>query len=326
MKKISIITPSFNQGQFLEQTIDSVLSQNYSNLEYIIIDGGSTDNSTEIIKKHEKHLHYWVSEKDNGQSHAINKGFQKASGEIINWLNSDDYFAPNALNIVANHFENEDILVVGGRSNIWKHEKIITQSKGTDIYSTVEKTIGWARIDQPETFFRKSAIDKMGFLNPNLHYVMDREWWIRFLLIFGTDRVKKIDDVLVNFRIHDNSKTNSSPLFFAQETINVFYTLSNQYKLEEAYIFRDHFNASIIDGCNFPSNAQDMLVRKAIHYFLFLQAGINYAQNDYSAAKQYLPFIDTHYLSAADVSELDKIKQRIKFLPVFIKKIMNKSK
>ena len=106
--KITIITPSFNQGNYLEQTIDSVLSQNYSNLEYIIIDGGSADNSVDIIKKYEKHLAYWVSEKDKGQTNAINKGLKIATGDIVNWLNSDDYYEPDALHKVADAFDEKN--------------------------------------------------------------------------------------------------------------------------------------------------------------------------------------------------------------------------
>src|ERR1035437_4288596 len=102
--KISVITPSFNQGKYLESTIKSVLEQDYPNLEYIVIDGGSEDNSVEIIKKYEKHLAYWESVKDKGQSHAINKGFAIATGEILAWLNSDDTYEQNAIYNIAEWF------------------------------------------------------------------------------------------------------------------------------------------------------------------------------------------------------------------------------
>jgi glycosyltransferase involved in cell wall biosynthesis len=326
MNKISIITPSYNQGHFLEQTIDSVLSQNYANLEYIIIDGGSNDNSVEIIRKYQKHLHYWVSEKDTGQSDAINKGLKIASGEIINWLNSDDYYTPNALHTVADCFMDTTTLAVCGRSNIWKQNAVSVQSNGSDIYSSIEKTVGWARIDQPETFFRKSAIDKMGPLNQHLHYVMDKEWWIRFLLLFGTAHIKKTDALLVNFRIHEQSKTFKDATEFMQESMNVYYTLASTYSLDEAIVFKELFDGKIVDGCKFPLDKNPIIIKKIIHYFWFLQSSIFYAQNNYAAAKKYLPYIDTALLSTDDAKELNKLKTRIKLLPVFVKKIVNKKR
>lgn len=113
--KISIVTPSYNQGSYLEETILSVLNQKYPNLEYIIIDGGSTDSSVEIIKKYASYLSYWVSEKDSGQSEALNKGFNRASGEIIAWLNSDDLYCENTLHIIAEKFmEHPEVGIVYG--------------------------------------------------------------------------------------------------------------------------------------------------------------------------------------------------------------------
>ncbi len=323
MKKISIITPSFNQGQYIEQTIDSVLSQQYPNLEYIIIDGGSTDNSVEIIKKFQKHLHFWISEKDNGQSAAINKGIQKASGDIINWLNSDDYYEPNALHKVNQYFEDDTTLVVGGRSNIWKENKIIKQSGGTDLYTTPEKTIGWARIDQPETFFRKSAIDQIGLLNEQLHYVMDREWWMRFLFCFGLNSIRKVDDILVNFRIHENSKTYSGSDDFTNETMSVFYTLADYYHLQEAALFSEKLQAKRIEHHPYSFNPDKLLIRKAVHYFWYHQVCIYYAENNYPKAKKFLSLIDFDLLQEEDQKHLRNIKNRIYFLPVFLKKILN---
>src|SRR5690606_26910277 len=115
--------------------MDSVLSQNYSNLEYIVIDGGSTDGSVEIIRKYEKHLKYWVSEGDRGQSHAINKGLARCTGDVFNWLNSDDYLEPGALHTIAKIFEDPECNVFIGTSNVVKEGKVLRQSRGTDVYA-----------------------------------------------------------------------------------------------------------------------------------------------------------------------------------------------
>lgn len=324
MKKITVITPSFNQGEYLEQTIDSVLSQNYNNLEFMVIDGGSTDNSVEIIKKHEKFINYWVSEKDSGQSNAINKGLKAATGDIINWLNSDDWYTENTLHKVAAAFENENTNVFCGRSRIVENGIEIRQNKGTDIYSSVEKTIGFARIDQPETFFRKSCTDKIGLLNENLQYVMDRDWWIRYLLLFGLNGIEKTDDILVNFRSHPNSKTNTFLNKFDTEAHNLYYTIASQYKLKESKIFEEIWNTRLVKDANYPSALSTTTVQKSIYYYLLQMAFISYAKDDYSMAKNIIQHIQTELLSAEDIFQLNQIKNRIKFLPVWLKKLLNK--
>ena len=164
LPKISIVTPSFNQGQFIERTNQSVLDQEYSNLEYIIIDGGSTDNSVEIIKKYNKYLSYWISEPDNGQTHALNKGIIKATGEIFSFLNSDDMYMPDVLKIVGEFFnENPDKSVLcGGFREIDVNDKFIREK--TKLPEITWEDIVLSRTYQPQaaTFWRTSVFDKVG--------------------------------------------------------------------------------------------------------------------------------------------------------------------
>ncbi len=324
MKKISIITPSYNQGSYLEQTIDSVLSQKYNHLEYIIIDGGSTDNSIEIIKKYEKHLTYWISERDNGQSDAINKGLKIANGDVVNWLNSDDWYTENTLNKVAVAFENDNTNVFCGRSRIVENGIEIRQNKGTDLYNSIEKTIGFARIDQPETFFRKSCIDTIGYLNPNFHYVMDRDWWIRFLLYFGLNGIQKTNDILVNFRSHPTSKTNSFLDKFDTEAHNLYYTIATQHQLPEAKTLEEIWQTALVKDSNYKSTLSITTLQKAMHNYFLQMALIAYAKDDYISAKKIIPHINTKMLMIDDAQHLSKINNRIKFLPIWLKKIVQK--
>lgn len=208
LPKITIITPSFNQGEFLEQTIDSVLSQGYSNLEYIVIDGGSTDNSVGIIKKYEKHLSYWISEKDRGQSEAINKGLAKATGDVCNWLCSDDFLEPGALRLIGEAFQDPDVDVISGDE--WfiydnpAKNRIVT---GTAIKSTLYETAAEVFMNQPVTYMRMKFYREFGFLNENLHYLMDYELWLKYLIKYGQSHFKYIDNVLAHYRYHEKSKS-----------------------------------------------------------------------------------------------------------------------
>lgn len=207
--KISIITPSFNQGQFIEQTIKSVIGQNYPNLEYIVMDGGSTDGTLDILKKYEKELK-WLSGKDKGQSDAINKGLKMATGEIVAWLNSDDYYLPGTLNKVAKYFETHtDGQWVTG-------DYVIIDGKGKEIQSWIRQYKNMLRlgnsfgmlsfanyIPQPSTFWKKSLMEKAGFLHEEYHLCMDYDLWLRFMKL---QKPGVIDSPLSAFRIHGQSK------------------------------------------------------------------------------------------------------------------------
>ena len=203
--RISIVTPSYNQVEFLERTILSVLNQNYPNLEYIIIDGGSTDGSVEIIKKYEKYLTFWVSEKDKGQSDAINKGFRKASGKFIGWQNSDDIYLPGAFMKLAEEYKkNPDYDVYFG--NIYlidKHDNIKKEMRF--IPFSVEHLIyyDW-NLSSQAVFWKKEIFEKVGFLDESLHVAFDWDWFIRLGKLGYS--FKFVRCFLGCYRIHDMSK------------------------------------------------------------------------------------------------------------------------
>jgi glycosyltransferase involved in cell wall biosynthesis len=226
--KISIITPSLNQGQYIEQTIQSIINQSYPNLEYIIIDGGSTDNTVDIIKKYENHITYWVSEKDNGQSDAINKGIQQSTGEIFNWINSDDYLEPGALFKIAEYFTtNSDIKVVSGWCRLFDNdtnEEILTHR--SEIFETLEETLIEQKINQQSTFIKLKYIKEFGGVKNSLNYVMDLELWFRYLFKFGQSEILLVNELFSHFRIHSDAKTQLQHKFRNEERTLWFSILS----------------------------------------------------------------------------------------------------
>jgi glycosyltransferase involved in cell wall biosynthesis len=181
--RISIITPSYNQGEFLEDTILSILNQDYPNLEYFIVDGGSTDNSLEIIKKYENRIDWWVSEPDRGQSHAINKGLARATGDIINWINSDDLLFPGALQRVADCFlrhKGEVDLMTGENARISADGKILKISSPASRRAMSLRNLIMP-IGQQSSFFTRRALDLAGPLKEDLHAIMDMDFYERIL-------------------------------------------------------------------------------------------------------------------------------------------------
>ena len=211
LPRISIVTPSFNQGEFLEECIDSILSQNYPNLEYVIMDGGSTDNSVEIIRKYEKYLAYWQSGPDGGQYAAIDEGFRRTNGEVMGWLNSDDKLHHQALFKVASLFTGHpEVEWLTGRTNIWNKD-------GSVQFILCEYLPSFSRekylnrdfmdpcIQQETTFWRRALWNRAGGgLKTDLQYAGDIELWARF---FRHAPLYTVDTLLGGFRKYGNQKT-----------------------------------------------------------------------------------------------------------------------
>ncbi len=179
---VSIVTPSYNQAEFLEQTIRSVLAQDYRNIEYIVVDGGSTDGSVEIIKRYADRIATWVSEPDQGQSDAINKGFRMATGEIVAWLNSDDLYFPDAVSTIVRRFEEQPNLGLSYGDCVFVDREGAFARYFTEVepYNEFRLRNCSDYIMQPTTFFRRDLLLEIGLLNESLHFTMDWDLWCRF--------------------------------------------------------------------------------------------------------------------------------------------------
>jgi glycosyltransferase involved in cell wall biosynthesis len=203
---ISIVTPSYNQGKYLEETILSVLNQDYPNLEYLVIDGGSSDNSIDIIHKHQDRLAYWVSKADKGQTDAVNKGFARAKGSIIAWLNSDDTYNPGAVSAAVRYLsEHPQVgLVYSDLNFIDEGSKVIGRfpAAQTDLKRLRR---GYVHIPQPAVFFRAELWRKVGPLDPSFFFAMDYDLWVR---LAGVTEIRYLPGpVWANFRLHSDAKT-----------------------------------------------------------------------------------------------------------------------
>jgi glycosyltransferase involved in cell wall biosynthesis len=218
---VSIITPSFNQARYLEATIQSVLSQNYTRLEYIIVDGGSTDGSVEIIKKYEGKLAWWVSEKDQGQTDAINKGLAHAKGDILAWINSDDAYEPNAISSAVDFLQAhpEIGLVYGDANYINEAGSVIGRfpAAQTDL---VRLRRGYVHIPQQAAFFRADLWRVVGPLDPSFYFAMDYDLWVR---LAARSQVKYVPQTWANFRLHTSGKTISADDRCWPEMLRVHY-------------------------------------------------------------------------------------------------------
>lgn len=220
LPKITVITPSYHQAEFIEETIRSILLQQYPELEYIVIDGGSSDGSIEIIKKYEQWIDYWISEPDNGQTHAINKGLQQATGDYVIYLNSDDIFFPGALHKVAmKALEHPEAPWLAGYTQVFGHGNGESYNVKKPDRDEIDKPEHWitykVHVPQHSSFVKREVYDELGYYDESLNFVFDLEFGLRL----GLHGLKPIiiDEVLAGFRIHEKSKTESSRLPFLRE-------------------------------------------------------------------------------------------------------------
>ena len=327
--KISILTPSYNQGEFIEQTIRSVLLQNYPSLEFIIIDGGSSDNTKEIIKKYEPWIKFWVSEKDNGQSHAINKGVEHCTGEIFNWINSDDYYYEECFKILAESFT-DNINVVAGKYRFFD-ESGATEDRliNLKLRNSLEESISHVLINQPSTFFRLESFRNLGKLDEKLHFVMDQDIWKKYLFKYGQKNIKIIDKELSHFRLHSKSKT--SQFQFNNEYTGIIYSIALKAGMKQhaGFIKRIYDYKNTNDySFNYNFNDEDiMLARKVVNYFLYFKARIAYTDKNYELLNEYLNVIELRFIKDHDTNEVRKLKIKsilIKYRLSFLLNIFGK--
>ncbi|MBI5822388.1 MAG: glycosyltransferase [Chloroflexi bacterium] len=218
MTLVSIITPSYNQAAYLEQTILSVLNQDYPRIEYIVVDGASTDGSVEIIKKYKSKFAWWVSEKDCGQADAINKGFARATGEIIAWLNSDDYYLEGAVRAAVKIFEEhpDAALVYGNMLAVDEHGKTFNTLNYKQL--TLEDLLCFQIIGQPAVFMRRSALQKTKGLDPAFHFLLDHLLWIQ---IAQHGNILHVNQTWSAARYHAEAKNRAKAAEFGREAFRI---------------------------------------------------------------------------------------------------------
>ena len=228
MTLVSIVTPSFNQSAYLEQTICSVLEQDYSNVEYIVIDGASTDGSADIIKKYSSRLAYWVSEKDSGQADAINKGMKRAKGEIVAWLNSDDYYLPHAIKsaVAALEANPQAMMVYGNMLAVNQTGQTINQLRYRPL--TLEDLLCFQIIGQPAVFMRRGGFEKAGGLDLDFHFMLDHQLWLK---IAAQGPMVHVNETWSAARFHPQAKNRAQAPGFGREAFRVLDWAETQFDL-----------------------------------------------------------------------------------------------
>lgn len=232
LPRVTIVTPSYNQAAYLEATMRSVLDQGYPDLEYIVVDGGSTDGSLEIIQRYAGQLAWWVSEKDCGQADAVNKGFARATGEIVGWLNSDDLYLPGAVHSAARALQaNPDCGLVFG--------DVVSIDGAGELFNVMtfgdwglDELMQFNIISQPGVFMRRSVLEQAGYLDLSYHYLLDHHLWLRMAQIAG---VRYVPERWAAARFHPAAKNLALAENFGREAYQIVEWMESQPGLSERY-------------------------------------------------------------------------------------------
>ena len=230
--RFSVITPSYNQASYLEQTIQSVLDQGYPDLEYMIVDGGSTDGSVDIIRKYEKHLAWWVSGRDHGQADAVNKGFKRASGDYIGWVNSDDLYEPGALGQAAQALEANPQagIVYGDVRSIDSHGGTFNIMRYANF--GLDGLLCFKIIGQPGAFLRRTVLEKAGYLDPTYNLLLDPELWIRMAVVAP---IQYVPQIWAAARSHSGTKNSSQAAHYGEDAYRMIEWMQTDPNLAPHY-------------------------------------------------------------------------------------------
>lgn len=322
--KISVITPSFNQGTFIEETIRSIIDQGYPNLEYIIIDGGSSDQSVEIIKKYNAEINYWVSEKDSGQSEAINKGLQRATGDIVTWICSDDLLLPGSLFRIAELFQaHPDVGLIHGKTILFADGKK-DHVKGAAANDLPLSYFAAIPFPQPSSFFTRKSLDKTGLLEKDLHFAMDYDFFLR--MAFECEFMA-CNDILSRYRLHDDSKSVSKLPEFSREWTYVFSRFLQSVNCPDSLRNKLAQYGYYIAGAPAYSNAKhftEKQLQKICSLFLFNQLIVWYNLIDKQRSLELIALIKELDSTIYHENKLFIMKWKLILIPDFIFRLLRK--
>jgi len=317
--KISVIIPSFNQGAFIEETLKSLIDQRYEALELIVIDGNSMDGSMEIIKAYDHIITYWISEKDSGQSEAINKGFAKATGDIITWLNSDDCYEPGTLQRVAVAFEADPALdVLHGKALLFG-KGVTSKVIGPDKDIPLHGYFSYMRFPQPSSFLRHQTLKQVLPVNNTLHYAMDFELIVKLILRGAS--IKRSGELFSRYRLHPSSKSNDSLAFMKEWSLviaNAFYTLPGGREYLDHMLSLELVSKEML--VQYPNalqfneeELQDVFLQHINTCYHF-----NYRALNREACQKISDFLRTDFPSFYSANNYRKYNNRLKFIPKFV--------